>query len=292
MNILDTLITGREQKDVDRARALAARGYDNLSAAEREEWNRGLRGAYSAMDLNRVVGALEYLTQRMADAGTAADYAPVLIPHKTPEAFDVSGTVTRWREWSDKTWIDYDKPRLPQWSAHLDNIVKLWKQTQTISAVVAPVWDPDEKGYLYITKTMDASQPCQITQSNGLLQLTVEALCDPDRVLPEDGVWTAERTESGWLATYRYPGGPYQDIQDALSALTLRCAVQDGVVDAVLVFRAALRYAPEQELGRCAVRWSSILYWRELEAAWPSWGSVKSAGLSWGQAARGGGIDD
>lgn len=279
MNILDTLITDRTQEDVDRVRALAARGYDNLSDEEQAKWDKGLKGAYNYIDLNRAVGALEYLADRMEDAGTTADYVPVIIPHKTPINFDANGQVTQWRKWSDKVWIDYDKPRMLQWAAHLENIVQLWKQTQTIEAEVIPRWDPNGNGYIYITDTMTAGQPCLVTDSNGLMQLAVYVKCDPDKVTAEGAAWDVEQTDTGISATYSYVGGPFPDIQEALSALALRCALADGIVNAVVTFAATLRYAPEQTFGRCSVRWSSLITWGEARAKYGTWGGAR--GLGW-----------
>lgn len=59
--IIDTLITDRTQADVDRVRELTAKGFAAMTAAERTEWLAGMKGAYSAADLNRVGTAMNYL---------------------------------------------------------------------------------------------------------------------------------------------------------------------------------------------------------------------------------------
>lgn len=63
--IIDTLVTDRTQADVDRVKALAAKGFSTMTAAEQVEWLAGMKGAYNAADLNRVGTALNYLAGRL-----------------------------------------------------------------------------------------------------------------------------------------------------------------------------------------------------------------------------------
>lgn len=64
--IIDNLITDRTQADVERVKALAAKGFAAMTAAERAEWLAGMKGAYNASDMNRVGTALNYLAARLA----------------------------------------------------------------------------------------------------------------------------------------------------------------------------------------------------------------------------------
>ena len=64
--IIDTLITNRTQADVERVRELAAKGFAAMTADEQAEWLAGMKGAYNAVDLNRVGTALNYLAARLA----------------------------------------------------------------------------------------------------------------------------------------------------------------------------------------------------------------------------------
>ena len=64
--IIDTLVTDRTQADVERVKALAAKGFAAMTAAERAEWLTGMKGAYNASDMNRVGTALNYLAARLA----------------------------------------------------------------------------------------------------------------------------------------------------------------------------------------------------------------------------------
>lgn len=74
-----SLITDRTQADVDYAKALAARGWDKLSADERAEWLAGLRAGGGAVYLNRLGGGVNYVVGVYADQREAmADYLAAL----------------------------------------------------------------------------------------------------------------------------------------------------------------------------------------------------------------------
>lgn len=63
--IIDTLVTDRTQADVERVKALAAKGFAAMTAAEQAEWLAWMKGAYNASDMNRVGTALNYLVGRL-----------------------------------------------------------------------------------------------------------------------------------------------------------------------------------------------------------------------------------
>lgn len=63
------LITDRTQFDVDRVKMLLKKGWANMTAEERSEWEAGLKGAYNYADLNRVQSAVRYLQERFAGVG-------------------------------------------------------------------------------------------------------------------------------------------------------------------------------------------------------------------------------
>ena len=67
-NIIDTLITDRTQADVERVKALAAKGFAGMTTDEQAEWLAGMKGAYNASDMNRVGTALNYLVARLGPA--------------------------------------------------------------------------------------------------------------------------------------------------------------------------------------------------------------------------------
>jgi hypothetical protein len=64
--IIDTLVTDRTQADVERVKALAGKGFAAMTSDEQAEWLAGMKGAYNAIDLNRVGTALNYLAGRLA----------------------------------------------------------------------------------------------------------------------------------------------------------------------------------------------------------------------------------
>ena len=67
------LINDRTQLDVDRVNVLAKKGWENMTAEERSEWNSGLKGAYNCTDLNRVQSAVRYLQGRFASVGYSVE---------------------------------------------------------------------------------------------------------------------------------------------------------------------------------------------------------------------------
>lgn len=73
MSVISTLIFDRTYADFARWLELRNKGYENMTAAERAEWDAAnMKGAYNASDLNRVGEALNYLRDRLA----AASYLP------------------------------------------------------------------------------------------------------------------------------------------------------------------------------------------------------------------------
>lgn len=54
------LVYDRVQADVNRAKALFAKGYGNLTTAEKTEWDNGLKGSWNVADFTRVGNATNY----------------------------------------------------------------------------------------------------------------------------------------------------------------------------------------------------------------------------------------
>lgn len=90
------LITDRTEADVARAQALAGKGWDAMTDAEKAEWSVNLKGAYNISDIIRVTAAMEYLTDLLRGYGYNVDYQPVSITH-------ADGT-------TDGTWLETDEP--------------------------------------------------------------------------------------------------------------------------------------------------------------------------------------
>ena len=278
MTILDTLITDRVQDDVERAIAVRAKGWSNMTPAERETFLRGPKGGYCHVDMNRVVGAIEYIDARMRDAKRGSVYVPTVVPHAEYDG-------AKWRRWSDTVWVasDYMTPVL--WSAHLANIDRLWAAARRFEAVVLPRYDPHGNGYLPPEEGVDAGRLFTVTDSVGLMELRVTAACPPD-VTARGTAWTVSESDTGWVAVLDYTNCPYPDIDKALEALEISCGA-DGIVDGLFSLSATLRYGFYVDAaGACAVRWSPFITWDEARAQYGPWDGT--AGLTWDEAARGG----
>lgn len=283
MTVLDTLITDRTGDDVEYARELLRRGLDRMSTAEKETVKSGLKGSYGPTDMNRVREAIEYIDSLAIAAKRDSAYVPVMIPHKVPAAFDGTGLVTEWNQWTDKVWIDYDFPSPALWAAHLGNINALWVIARRFVAVVLPRYDPDERGYLKTGTDVEAGKLFQVLDSVGLLELRVSFEGPPD-ITAAGTAWTVTQTETGWIAKLDYSNCPYPDIGDALNALVISCNA-DQTVDGAFTLSATLRYDYEVTSGTCLVSWSPFVLWGEATEQYTTWGVAKPR--TWGQAARG-----
>ncbi len=63
------LITDRTQADVDRYAELKMKYLSGMTAEEKAEWETSLKGAYNYTDMNRVESAVEYVANRLTEAG-------------------------------------------------------------------------------------------------------------------------------------------------------------------------------------------------------------------------------
>lgn len=63
------LITDRTEQDVERWRLLQSKGWPAMTDKEKAEWQTALKGAYNYVDMNRVESAVEFLKNRLAEAG-------------------------------------------------------------------------------------------------------------------------------------------------------------------------------------------------------------------------------
>lgn len=131
------LVTDRAGSAPDVLRSLNRKGYFQMTSEERALWNAGNGGAYDAEDLNRVEGAVEFLSGELervyeavkdflAQSGVADDTF-FSIPYK-PEDLDFF-TKTDWEQGDDPTpddvsrflenvkkicsLIEYNRPPLP-----------------------------------------------------------------------------------------------------------------------------------------------------------------------------------
>ena len=63
------LITDRTERDVERWRLLHSKGWSAMTQEERDQWQTALKGAYNYVDMNRVESAVEFIKNRLAEAG-------------------------------------------------------------------------------------------------------------------------------------------------------------------------------------------------------------------------------
>ena len=63
------MITDRTDQDVDRVKVLMAKAWQDMTPEEQAEWSSPMKGAYNHTDLNRVGGALNYVRDRLVNAG-------------------------------------------------------------------------------------------------------------------------------------------------------------------------------------------------------------------------------
>lgn len=76
MSIIDTLVTDRSLADVQLWQALKDMGWGAMTSEQQLLWSSGsMKGAYNASDLNRVIGAVNYLAGVFQSYG----YAPGVI---------------------------------------------------------------------------------------------------------------------------------------------------------------------------------------------------------------------
>ncbi len=70
------LIADRTSADVELVERLAAKGLANMSTEELAVWYSDLKGAYNAVDLNRVGEAINHVAARLRAAGNNIEVSP------------------------------------------------------------------------------------------------------------------------------------------------------------------------------------------------------------------------
>lgn len=146
MSVMETLVTDRTQDHVRRLNYLDSKGWEHMTVAEQHEWMYGNddiywadgeaivcldgavlidgvsnKGAYNAIDLNRVNEAMEYLADRLNRFGFMVSLLP------TP------------------VWTVDDIPTVEQMNDYLGNLRTLRNVYETFKSA-API--PDDMDYL------------------------------------------------------------------------------------------------------------------------------------------------
>jgi hypothetical protein len=139
------LVTDRTFEDVYRATTLAKKGWENMTAEERAEWERGMKGAYNYTDLNRVQSAVRFLRDRLTGAG----YPVTISDHKTwmkddtPTRTDMENYLADVRAIRDVFALPATTPQVPNTMTRLNhvganNIEKILFDVDRLSANIVP----------------------------------------------------------------------------------------------------------------------------------------------------------
>ena len=120
-----TMVYDRTYADLARAKELAVIGYANMTEAEREEWDGGLRGAYNAIDFNRVENAVLFLCAVLKELPQEIrDFAAELgVPWDS--FFDVPYSTDALNLKAKNTWKVGEIPTKAEKSRYLSNVVEL-----------------------------------------------------------------------------------------------------------------------------------------------------------------------
>lgn len=269
MSVENNLITDRTQADVNRWLKLRDTPFDAMTAAEKTEWLSGMKGSYNASDLNRVTDAMVYLANLFRQYGYSVEYDPVIIPHS-------DGT-------SDTTWRMTDIPTEEQMQQFLANLHAFWASLESISGSVAESWADTEYGYVDLDKILVTGDYTKITEASGVLTLVVYITSESDlaEIVASGPGWAVETDDDGTTATYRYPNGVFEDLQDALDALTIIRSGDDDFTDASVSVYAEMRSGSRVFLGSGDICWSGVIHWNAFEAYGYTWGDVESRSMTW-----------
>ena len=82
---LENLIADRTELDVDRAKELAEKAWQDMTSEERSEWLSPMKGSYNHTDMNRVEEAVLYVAERLKEFG----YLSVLPDMRTWSANEI-----------------------------------------------------------------------------------------------------------------------------------------------------------------------------------------------------------
>lgn len=102
-----SLVTDRTSDDVEYLKTLISKGWDAMDETERTAWKAGLKGAYNASDLNRVINAIDYLADKLNEYGYN-----IYIPN-----INIDGDRI--------VWVKEDIPTSTQMKQYLDNVAKI-----------------------------------------------------------------------------------------------------------------------------------------------------------------------
>lgn len=268
MSILESLITNRTAEDVARWKELRDKGFDTMTEEEKAEWMAGMRGAYNAVDLNRITSAMGYLKGLYEQYGRQVTYTPTNIAH-------VDGT-------TDTTWRLTDIPTEEQLTLLLQNLLAFWKGVETADGNVVDVWAATQFGYVEMSASVKTGDYVAITSARGIHYIVVTAQGSALSGITATGTgWVSCQSDSAITAKYEVPQGVFLDLQDALDALVFLCSSGGSYADASVTVTAVMRSGAEIHLGAGYIHWSAIINWKAFEAYAYTWQDIENAGMTW-----------
>lgn len=265
-----SLVTDRKQSDLNRAKALAAIGWGDMTAEERAEWDTGLKGAYNAKDLNRVTSACLYLSGLYTVSGYTVTYIPINIQHD-------DGTI-------DTVWRESDVPADAQLSCFINNVRDFWAQVESAGMEISDVWENSGYGYVPAESPITVGVYALFLSVFGLKSITVSVESEQIGYISAYGAgWDTMAAGKKITATYDALNGVYVDLQDALNALVLYCRLGENgeYADAVVTISAEMRSGAIIDLGNGEIKWSKIINWAAFEAYGYTWEDIESASMTW-----------
>ena len=120
-----TMVYDRTYADLARAKELAVIGYANMTDAEREEWDGGLRGAYNAIDFNRVENAVLFLCVVLKELPQEIRDFAAELGVSWDGFFDVPYSTDALNLKAKNTWKAGEIPTKAEKSRYLSNVVEL-----------------------------------------------------------------------------------------------------------------------------------------------------------------------
>ena len=104
-----TMIYDRTETDIHEAKRLIQKGYSNLSQAEKQKWDSGLKGCFNASDMNRIMGAIKAVADEI---GVTMSAVKVFVDGDIPREADYDDMLERLAEISG-LYIYPTTPEIP-----------------------------------------------------------------------------------------------------------------------------------------------------------------------------------
>lgn len=141
-----TPIIDRTQQDVDRIKALNAKGYFNLTAEEKAEWAQDSKGCLNSSDLNRIENNIKVISDILG-----MSVSLVTVP-EIPNQSYYSNLRSRVNQLRTKAVAYKYSTQVP--NQPLNHYWK-WNEIETLLLDMFTVLTDNEKAILYITEDVE-----------------------------------------------------------------------------------------------------------------------------------------